>query len=287
MTSAAITSLYTSYKRFTVSRATYWKPKIYASLQQMIRNATNEPSIERAIKKLDENMLKASGLAPTLTKLYQDAGRVWGGKIYQTVKKEERRLMKAKAMMPIGINEEMIAEILAYFRLNVLNGALMPINDTMKAWVYEKLIEGQKNGLSIQQVANNMLHDDFPANRAIVVARTETIKAANVGAVIGAKKTGLQMEKVWIAARDNRTRRIPRDEFSHASMHKQKVPMDEHFKVPNRNGSHDSLMQPGDPSGDKADIIQCRCTVGFEVVRDARGLPVRTDVHPGGPARIQ
>jgi uncharacterized protein with gpF-like domain len=275
MTSAAISSLYTSYKRFTVSRATFWKPKIHASLMQMIRNATNEPSIERAIKKLDENMLKASGLGPTLTKLYQDAGRVWGGKIYRLIKQEERRLMKRKAMMPIGINEEMMAEILAYFRLHVLNGALMPITDTMKEWIYDKLVEGQKQGLSIQQVANNMTNADFPAKRAIVIARTETIKAANKGAMIGAKKTGLQMNKVWIAARDNRTRRIPRDEFSHASMYRTTIPIDEPFMVPNRNGSHDALMEPGDPTGEAADVIECRCTVGFEVVRDARGLPVR------------
>lgn len=245
----------------------------------MIRNATDEPTIERAIKKLDENMLKLSGIANTITNIYTDAGRVWGGKIYQLVMQQAKKLathaQRVKAMMPIGYNEELVNEIIAYFRLNLLNEAVLPITDTMKAWIFDKLVEAQREGRSIQSVADQLLRDDFTENRAIVIARTETVKAANIGAVQAAKKTGFAMEKEWIAANDIRTRRIPHDEFSHAAMDGKTVPMDQPFLVPNRNGSHDSLMQPGDPKGQAGDVIQCRCTVGFNVLRDARGLPVK------------
>lgn len=337
MTSTASASLYTAYKRFTVSRVQYWKPKIYANLLQMIRNATAEPTIQQAIKQLDMNMLKPSGIAITLQHVYADAGRVWGAWNYQRVMRQARELIsryekkfatliegdnitkypseilalspltieggivkcnsiayvdmskeaiipleklppfivEEKRLMPIGYNEELVNEIISYFRLHLLNEAVMPITDTMKDWIMQKLIEAQYEGRSIQQVADELIKHDFPANRSIVIARTETMKAANFGAVQGAKKSGFQMEKEWISARDIRTRRIPRDEFSHVAMHGKTVPMDQPFLVPNRNGSHDSLMQPLDPKGDAGDVIQCRCTVGFNVVRDARGLPVR------------
>jgi hypothetical protein len=277
MTAAASTALYSNYKKFIRSRASFWKPKIHADLQRMIKNATDEPTIEAAISKLDANMLEPSGLAITLKNIYVDAGRVWGGKIYQGIKKQAASYKPhfTKAMMPIGYNEELIAEIIAYLRLHDLQ-MVSEISDTMKAWIMENLIEGQKQGLSITQVAENIAKSDFPVNRAAVIARTETIKAANFGAMQAAKKSGFRLEKEWIAAKDIRTRRIPRDEFSHLAMNGKTAQMDEPFLVPNRNGSHDKLMQPGDPSGDVADVVQCRCTVGFNVLRGADGLPQKS-----------
>jgi hypothetical protein len=315
MTITASIALYANYKKFIRSRASFWKPKVHADLNRMIKNAMDEPTIETAISKLDANMLEPSGLAITLKNIYVDAGRVWGSKIYQVVKKQAadmtRRARKKavssfkakhpndkperlievekdvdlfrsvfavrtkhlqKAMMPIGYNEDLIAEIISYLRLHDLQ-MVSEISDTMKTWIMDKLIEGQRNGLSITQVAENITKDSFPANRAIIIARTETVKAANFGAMQAAKKSGFRLEKEWIAARDIRTRRIPRDEFSHTAMNGKTAQMDEAFLVPNRNGSHDSLMQPCDPSGNPADVIQCRCTVGFNVLRGADGLP--------------
>jgi Uncharacterized protein, homolog of phage Mu protein gp30 len=278
MNAADIASLYTNYKRFTVSSVKAWKPKIHANLKEMIRNATDEPTIQRAIAQLDANMLKPSGIMITIRNIYIDAGRIWGGRIYQVIKKEgdllTRQAEGKKALMPIGYNEEMIAIIEAYFRLHNLS-MVSEINDTMKEWILKQLIDAQQTGRSIQDVAKSMLVDDFPAKRAIVIARTETIKAANFGAVQGAKKTGFETEKLWIAARDNRTRRIPRDNYSHVAMDGKTVPMDQPFLVPMLNGGFDEVMQPGDPKADPGDVIQCRCTVGFNVIRDARGLPVK------------
>ena len=280
MNSADIASHYRNYKMFVVTRVKAWKPKIHADLKTMIRNATDEPTIQRAIARLDENMLRPSGIAITIRDIYVDAGRIWGGRVYQVVRKEaagirqEARGKENKAMMPIGRNEQMIAEIVAYLRLHNLSMA-SEITDTMKEWILSRLIEAQQTGASIQDVTDSMLVDDFPANRAIVIARTETIKAANYGAVQGAKMTGFQTEKLWIAARDNRTRRIPRDNYSHAAMDGKTVAMDQPFLVPMLHGGFDEVMQPGDPKADAGDVIQCRCCVGFNVIRDARGLPVK------------
>src|SRR5262245_41491973 len=90
MTSAASTALYRNYKKFIRSRAIFWKPKIHADLKRMINNALDEPTIEAAIKHLDMNILKPSGLAITLQNIYVDAGKTWGGKIYQTIRKDAK-----------------------------------------------------------------------------------------------------------------------------------------------------------------------------------------------------
>jgi hypothetical protein len=270
----ATASLYKNYKAFIVSRAKYWKPKVHENLKQMIRNATSEPTTEQALRKLDENMLKPSGIMLTMEGIYMDAGRVYGAKVYQVAKKQAAKMRaRAKAFMPIGYNDELVADILAYFRLHLLNKAVLPITDTMKAWIHETLVAGQQQGLSLQQMADDMIAHGFPENRSIVIARTEVMRAANVGAMLGAKKTGFEVEKVWISATDIRTRRIPRDEFSHVAMNGVTQQMDKPFSVPSRNGATEQLMQPGDPAGSAADTIQCRCTVGFNVLRDAEGLP--------------
>jgi hypothetical protein len=283
MTAAASTELYNKYKSFIKTRATFWKPKIEEDLGRMVNNALAEPTINQAIKNLDTNILRPSGLAITLQKIYVDAARVWGGKIYLGVKKQAAKMQRAamakKAnapLQPIGYNAELVAEVISYMRLHNLQ-MVTEITDTMKDFILQQLVEAQRTGASISQVANIVAASNFPANRAIVISRTETIKAANFGAVQAAKKSGFLLEKEWISARDIRTRRTPRDEYSHVFMNGKTVQIDEAFQVPNRHNGFDSLQQPGDPGGAAADVIQCRCTVGFNVIRGANGLPLQAN----------
>jgi SPP1 gp7 family putative phage head morphogenesis protein len=93
-------------------------------------------------------------------------------------------------------------------------------------------------------------------SRAMVIARTETGSAANWGAYNGglatAEAAGLEIQKVWIATSDQRTR------DSHAEVNGERVAKDEAFG----NG----LLYPHDPNGDAGEVINCRCTIGWEVV---------------------
>lgn len=91
-------------------------------------------------------------------------------------------------------------------------------------------------------------------NRAVVIARTETIGALNAGrndafsAV--AEETGEELEKFWLATSDSRTRP------THRAAEGQRVPVGSRFSV----GGFD-LAFPGDPSGPPQEVIQCRCTM--------------------------
>lgn len=92
-------------------------------------------------------------------------------------------------------------------------------------------------------------------NRAVVVARTETIGALNAGRFDAfkafAEETGEDdLQRMWLATEDSRTRP------THRAAEGQRVELDQPFNV----GGYD-LRFPGDPSGPPQEVIQCRCTV--------------------------
>jgi hypothetical protein len=92
------------------------------------------------------------------------------------------------------------------------------------------------------------------ANRATVIARTEAIGAMNAGRadsfVAYAEETGEELERVWLATDDNRTR------HTHEVADGQRQPLGQPFIV----GGFE-LRFPGDPLGPPQEVIQCRCTL--------------------------
>jgi hypothetical protein len=91
-------------------------------------------------------------------------------------------------------------------------------------------------------------------NRATVIARTEAIGAMNGGRadsfVAFAEETGEELERVWLATDDNRTR------HTHEVADGQRQPLGQPFIV----GGFE-LRFPGDPLGPPQEVIQCRCTM--------------------------
>jgi hypothetical protein len=251
MTIAQQRSIWDFNNQFRISREKYWKPKVYAELQRMIRVALDKPSVTIALAELDFS-LPIDGMAKLIQNIYIDAGRIQGAYTYQQVRREA-----AKALMPIGYNEDLVNEIIAYYNQYLLAKVVLPISDTMKDWIREQVIKRELEGKSITQIVDELVKHDFPLNRAFVITRTEVMRAANHGAMQGAKKAGYDVTKVWISAVDNRTRRIPRDQFSHLQMNGIEVGYDEAFQVPRKTGGYEQMMQPGDINGSAADVIQC------------------------------
>lgn len=92
-------------------------------------------------------------------------------------------------------------------------------------------------------------------NRATVVARTESIGALNAGRaeafrVAAEEDPELELERIWLATDDDRTR------TTHRYADGQRVPVTAPFNV----GGFE-LRFPGDPSGPPQEVIQCRCTM--------------------------
>jgi hypothetical protein len=137
------------------------------------------------------------------------------------------------------------------------------VNDTTKGAIRDILGEGFRTGLSVDNMArqiDDLYLDQIIPNRSRVIARTESIRAANRGSLDAAKGTGLDILKRWVATFDDRSREDGKDgPRPHEDANGSQVPADSPFEVWGEN-----LMHPGDPDGSARNTIQCRCTMTYE-----------------------
>lgn len=126
------------------------------------------------------------------------------------------------------------------------------VHETSKAKLQSMLAQAVDEGQTIQEISKNIggLFDGFADYRSTQIARTEVISAHNNGSIEGYKQSDVVEGKEWLATFDDATR------DTHAMADGQVVALDASFNVGGM------LMQyPGDPAGDAADVINCRCTV--------------------------
>jgi SPP1 gp7 family putative phage head morphogenesis protein len=128
------------------------------------------------------------------------------------------------------------------------------ITDTTRDKIAAALADGIEAEETIDQLVTRLedVYSGFKQWRAELIARTETLTASNAGSIYGARSTGLNLDKEWIATRDDRTRE------AHADADGQTVGLDEPFVV-----DGEELDTPGD--GSAANSANCRCTQGYHV----------------------
>lgn len=131
---------------------------------------------------------------------------------------------------------------------------LRNVNDVTWRAVRDEIIVGEREGETVRQIADRIrgVFSAASKTRAVTIARTEVISAANEGSLIGARQSGVAERKLWLATSDDRTR------DTHAGADGQTVGIEEPFNV---GGA--ALMFPGDPAGPAREVIQCRCTMLF------------------------
>lgn len=132
------------------------------------------------------------------------------------------------------------------------------------------ITQGILQGESIPKIANRLSSvANMDRNAAIRNARTYTTAAENKGRVDSYKRAddmGIQLEKMWMATLDGRTR------VSHRHLDGEIVPIDEEFS----NGCE----FPGDPDGDPEEIYNCRCTLVAQI-KDYKYRDERNDSKLG------
>jgi len=137
---------------------------------------------------------------------------------------------------------------------------LVRVPDEVADLIFARISEGISNGDSIKAIAKRV--DDtllfsgshnWP-NRALVIAQTETNRAANAGALgaglMAQQLEGTPMVKQWLTSDDARVR------ADHREMDGARVPIADQFQV-----GQSSLAYPGDPLGAPSDVINCRCSI--------------------------
>lgn len=136
----------------------------------------------------------------------------------------------------------------------------------IKAQITSSILQGE----SIPDIAKHLMQRIPEMNRASAVrtARTAVTSAQNGGRLASYEKAdqmGIKVRKVWVATKDDRTRR------DHRRMDGETVDWDEDFS----NG----LRFPGDPSGKPREVYNCRCTVRAEVPKKYQAEPRKMRVR--------
>ena len=247
-----------AFKRFQQRRELLWAGKIKKAIEQQVKQFTDEYYFTRSTYSL--NAIQPQPLVEVLRLLYADCAK-WGNVVYNDLTKQ---LRTQKVRMPIGMSEAFIAEILRYFNVDLLND-VQNIDETTRNNILAALKIATEKGLGIDDTIALINDTAITYNIARVIARTETVTAANVAASMAADKTKIRLNKIWIAATDNRTR------HDHIQVNGTTIPKEQSFIV---GGFH--MKQPGDRGSSAMrtpakEIVNCRCSVGFIPQRDSTG----------------
>jgi hypothetical protein len=148
-------------------------------------------------------------------------------------------------------------QTIAYL-LNLAGTKVTQIDATTLADLRKALADGVAAGEGIPQLAkriDQLYLDDIIPNRSQTIAQTEVVAASNWASDQAASQSGLDLEKVYLATEDTKTRP------AHADADGQVVPMGQPFEV-----GGEQLMYPGDPAGSPENVIRCRCTQYYQRV---------------------
>ena len=137
-------------------------------------------------------------------------------------------------------------------RANKLAGE---VSKTSYRQISAAIMAGERAGLSFREIADLVQQTAFGRSntnaRAMAIARTESSGAMSQGSWDQAKDAGIFVAKEWLSFDDGNTR------LTHLEAR------DEGIIPINNKFQSNNLEYPLDPSGDAAEVINCRCTLVY------------------------
>jgi len=262
--------IWQDYRKLYANALKQYSPKFKKELQNQVNTYC---------RTLDYNAISDKAIKKTIQKLHL----AMGVKMAQISSKVVKRSVKGhyEALEVKSAETDLFSyTILQYLQTQGLDQLATDITNTTKDQIRRYLVQSAEQNLTLPETIVLLRGAGITDYRAELIARTETGRAANIGSMVGATSTGLVTMKEWIAAKDNRTRRIPRDQFDHLNMDGKKLPIDETFKLQNKKGGFDLMLHPCDSSGSAGDVCNCRCTLGYEAQRDKNGKLLKLQDNP-------
>jgi uncharacterized protein with gpF-like domain len=249
------------FDRFRKSRELIYTPKIAKVL--------NQQKVEFIEKYKQGHLigmkLNAEPLQALIRTLCLDAGIRFGHKVLVNIKRQKT---EQKARMPIGFNARM-QELIEQYYLMDFHDFADSITDTTRDLLQKVLIRAQADGLGFDDTIKQLEATELSRARARLIARTETVTAANSGAHLSAKESGILVKKVWIATQDDRTR------HDHYFVSAEAIDIDDPFIVGPYQMDHPGVRkQPNGLAVPPKEVCNCRCVVAYEPVRDAAGRTI-------------
>lgn len=262
--------IWQDYRKLYANALKQYSPKFKKELQNQVNTYC---------RTLDYNAISDKAIKKTIQKLHL----AMGVKMAQISSKVVKRSVKGhyEALEVKSAETDLFSyTILQYLQTQGLDQLAADITQTTKDQIRRYLVQSAEKNLTLPETIVLLRGAGITDYRAELIARTETGRAANIGSMVGATSTGLVTVKEWIAAKDNRTRRIPRDQFDHLNMDGTKIPMDATFKIQNKKGGFEFMLHPCDSSGSAGDVCNCRCTLGYEAQRDKNGKLLKLQDNP-------
>lgn len=260
--------IWQDYRKLYANALKQYSPKFKKELQNQVNTYC---------RTLDYNKISDKALKKTIYKLHLAMGTKMALISESAVKKSVKGVyvpMEFKSQKTDAFQYAIIQVL----QNDGLDQLASDITNTTKEQIRRFLIESAQKNYTLPETIALLRTSGITDYRAELIARTETGRAANIGSMVGATSTGLVTIKEWIAAKDNRTRREPRDQTDHLIMDGTKLPMNAKFQVPNikgklmgENGRYDPMDHPCDSKASAANVCNCRCTLGYEAVRGANG----------------
>jgi len=170
--------------------------------------------------------------------------------------------------VPINLWRSLLSDFLTVR----IAGRIAMVEQTTRERIAVLIERGVSEGLGAREVARSIRDDkDFNKNRALTIARTETVTSANQGKYMAALSSPYVKLKKWLAFADKRTRPTHLD-----MLNRPFVEMDQLFFLQNmKTGALESARYPCDASLSAGNSCNCRCLVVFENKKDAQGKLIR------------
>jgi hypothetical protein len=252
-----------------VKYITKYQKRFYNALQSDMQGFQNAlRNSEQDARRYVNNLLFSDGISGTMAALIREVGVRYARQNYDTLRKEKQ----------FNTSEEWIQLIMDYLGTNFYNNGVLQIVKTSRTMMLDILELGNREGWGYSDYAK-YISENVPGlnrNRADMIARTEVGRSIHAGTFVGADKSPFQKQKIWVAAKDNRTRGNPangqKDKADHWHLDGQTVDFNDKF-VDSRSGSE--LDHPHDPQAKAVDVIRCRCTFAITNKRDENGRLIR------------
>lgn len=213
---------------------------------------------------------------------YFDAYRLWlvremSAEQEQTIQTIAREgILSGKSLDAVARDLRVTVGLTAYQARNVMNyrreleqldaaAMLRALRDRRYDSALRRAIENNEP-LAAEQITKMVeaYHRRYVAYRSITIARTEGLRAANMGVMASAYQAiddGVvqpqNVVKRWIAKLDQKTR------DTHAELNGQEV---RGIESPFQSSSGALLAFPGDPSAPPRETINCRCSLAFTML---------------------
>ena len=184
----------------------------------------------------------------------------WGELMQSEVIPEVATLYTRVRARVTGERDDSVTDTAAAQYLNEAGNRLVRVPDEVYALIVREIETGVALGESVPKLRDRVqavltsTGTPYWRNRAVTVARTETMGAVNAGAFAGAVRDAeargdVAPFKVWLSTEDARTRP------THVEADGQRTLLTSPFVV---GGAQ--LLFPGDPRGPAQEVINCRCT---------------------------